>query len=232
MSGSRRDGCAGERVDLPPMPPDVQRRLAPWLDLAGRLGRLAGQLAPAGLTDVEVETAGEVSELGSSPVSAAVLAGVLGTFLEAPVNWVNARLVAGDRGLRVAEIRCTAGSDFRSAVSVRLRGAEGERFCRGTLYHAGDQPEARVVQLDSFRVEIAPEGTLLYVCNKDVPGVIGAIGTILGEGKLNVGRLEVGQDRARGEAVALWSLEGTVGDAILARLRQVPNVLQVLQVRL
>jgi len=218
-------------VNLPPLPPDLQRRLAPWLDLAGRLGALAGQLAPGGLAEVEVEAVGEAGE-GMGPVTRAAVAGVLGAFLEAPINWINAPLIAADRGLRVTEIRRAAGPVFKSALGVRLRGDGAERLCRGTLFHVGEQPEPRVVQVDSFSVEVVPEGTLLYVRNQDRPGVIGAIGTLLGQRGKNVARLEVGQDRGRGEAMALWSLDAEVDDATLRELRSLPNVLQAVQLRL
>jgi len=220
-------------VNLPPLPPDALRRLGPWLELGSRLGSLAGQLAPEGLSEVEVEVVGDVAELGAASVGTSVVAALLGTFLDAPVNVVNARLIAADRGLRVTEIRRAAGHDFKSAVAVRLRGTGGgERLCRGTLFHIGDQAEPRIVQVDSFPVEVVPEGPLLFVRNHDRPGVIGAIGTLLGQRGVNVARLEVGQDRARGEAMALWSLDSPADDETLARLRELPNVLQAVRVRL
>jgi D-3-phosphoglycerate dehydrogenase / 2-oxoglutarate reductase len=222
-------------VNLPPLPPETLRRLRPWLDLGDRLGSLCGQLAPEGLAEIEVEAAGEPGDPEAGPVCTAALTGLLGTFLDAPVNRVNARLVAADRGLRVTEIRSPAGRDYASALGVRLRGA-GERLCRGTLFFAGTgagpEAEPRVVQLDSFHLEFEPQGPLLYVKNRDRPGVIGAIGTLLGRHGVNVARVAVGQDRARGEAVALWSLDTLADGATLEELRGLANVLQAVQVRL
>jgi hypothetical protein len=220
-------------VNLPPLAQEAARRLGPWMDLAARLGAFAGQLAPDGLAEVEVEVVGEVADLGAAAVSTSAIAALLGTFLDAPVNVVNARMVAADRGLRVTEIRRAQGHDFKSAVAVRLRGAAGgERLCRGTLFYAGDQAEPRLVQVDSFSVEVVPEGPLLFVRNHDRPGVIGAIGTLLGQRGINVARLEVGQDRARGEALALWSLDPAADDETLARIRDLPNVVQATRVAL
>src|SRR6185503_16327831 len=155
----------------------------PWLELAGKLGSLLAQILPrgTGIDEVQIETSGEVAELAGTPVARAALAGLLRSFCDVPVNEVNAALIADERGLRVVEVKRGRGQTFAAAITLRARSATGSRLVKGTIFHIGEQPEARVVQIDDFVLDATPEGRLLLIGNADRPGVIGRVGTLLGD---------------------------------------------------
>ncbi len=214
---------------------DAAPRLAPWLDLASRLGALVAQIQPGlvdsgatpGIDELEIELSGTVAELGASPVARAVLTGLLRSVLGAPVNEVSAPLIASDRGLRVTEVMCPRGVNFSSSVTVTTRGAGGTRLVQGTIFHVGERYEARIVRIDEHVIDATPAGRILFLENADQPGVIGSVGTLLGARGINVARLHVGQDSQARRAVQLWNVEGDLTPALLAEVWRLPHVASV-----
>jgi D-3-phosphoglycerate dehydrogenase/(S)-sulfolactate dehydrogenase len=210
----------------------VLERLGPFLKLCGRLGAFAGQLALQGERgapeSIEISYAGEVSLHPTAPLSAAVLKGVLGTFLAEPVNEVSAPALAKERGLSVTEVKTSDTPDFASLVTVRLRcGKDLATEAAGTIV---GKREPRLVRVDRFELEAVPEGFMLVLHNNDAPGVIGNVGHTLGEAQVNIAQFALARDRARGEALALVNVDTKASPEVLERLRRLPNVLKVQQV--
>lgn len=218
-------------VNVPAILPEILPRLAPWADLATRLGALAGQLraGEVGIDELEVEMVGEIAELGAHALSRAAVAGLLRTFMGVPVNEVNAAVVAAERGLKIVEVKRSAGRTYANALGVRTRGKAGTRFVQGIILDVGERPEPRVVRIDDFALEAAPEGRVLMVRNADRPGVIGAVGTLLGARGINVARLNVGLDQ-NGNALMLWNVADELDAALLGAIRTLPNVQAAQQV--
>jgi|SRR5579871_3747928 len=222
-------------VNLPPVSREAQARLAPFLELGGKVGALASQLLSStgnSLEAVEVEVVGEAAELGATPIAAAAVAGLLRPHLDVPVNEVNALLLAGERGLRVSEVKRPHGRDFTSSVSVRASGRGEARQVKGAVFHTSEGLEPRVVEIDRFPLEVIPDGRILVLVNEDKPGVIGAVGTLLGGRGINVSRMQVGLDRQKGEALQLWSIDGELDEAALAAVRAVAHVRSATVVKL
>jgi D-3-phosphoglycerate dehydrogenase len=219
-------------VNAAPLPPEQRGRVAPWLDLGGRLGLLLGQLVPRGgsIDEVDIEVSGELAELAGTAVARAALAGLLRSFCDVPVNEVNAPLIAAERGLRVAEVKRARGDDFAAAISLCARGAMGARLVKGTIFHVGEQPEARVVRIDDYVLDAQPEGRILFIRNADRPGVIGGVGTLLGQRGINVGRLHVGRGRQKGMAIMLWQVDAELGPALLDEVRGLAHIEHAQQV--
>jgi D-3-phosphoglycerate dehydrogenase len=218
-------------VNLAPVPAEVRAELAPWLSLCTQMGSLVGQLAHGGLggggqaiDELTVEVAGDVAKLGASPCASAALVGLLRTFMDFPVNEVNAPIIASERGLKVNEIKRHRGVDHSSSVTLRARGGDSERLVKGTLYHIGERVASRVVQIDRFLVETKPHGRVLVVLNQDRPGVIGAVGTLLGGRGINVNSLHVGLDKQTGVAIALWNVDAEIDDALLGEVNALSQV--------
>jgi D-3-phosphoglycerate dehydrogenase len=206
---------------------EAKVKLAPWQELARALGAVVGQLATTadGFIDaLTVEAIGEPGELGSSAIVSSTLIGLLGHFIDVPINEVNAPVIAQDRGLEVTEAKRNIDRNFAAAVVVTARAGKVSRTARGTLYHLGDRVEPRIVQIDDFVVEVNTRGRLLAVVNHDKPGVIGQVGTLLGKADINVASLSVGQDKGRGTALALWNVEGEIGAELLDRIRAVESI--------
>jgi D-3-phosphoglycerate dehydrogenase / 2-oxoglutarate reductase len=210
-------------VNVPAVAAEHQPRIQPYLDLAGKLGALLGQLT-AGVTGVDVEMVGEVAELGGKLIPGAALAGFLRQHLDVPVNAVNARLLAGDRGLTVSETVRSRGSNFTSSITLRATGRDGERSVKGVVFSTGAGFEPRIVRIDRFYLEVVPEGRVLVLRNEDRPGVIGAVGTLLGGRGINVSRMQVGLDRSRAQALQLWNVDGALDAATLEAIRRVAGV--------
>ncbi len=206
-------------VNLAPVRADVLPRIAPWIELASRLGALAAQLHPRGGIDaLEIALAGEPGELGAAPVARAALAALLQHFCATPVNEVNAPIVAQDRGLLVTEVKRPHDVNFAAAVTLRTRGASGALTVHGTVFQVGDRREARLTGVDDFTLDAVPDGQILVVRNADKPGVIGALGTLLGERGINVAQLHVSRrapTTATGaEVLMLWNVDGELAPVL------------------
>jgi D-3-phosphoglycerate dehydrogenase len=219
-------------VNMAPVPSDVLEKLGPWLELCGHLGSLLGQLAGGAIDELSVEVVGDVADLGATPCANAALVGLLRTFMDFPVNEVNASIIAAERGLKISEIKRHKDLDYASSVTLCAQTDAGERVVKGTLYHIGGNIAPRIVQIDDFLVETKPKGRILVVKNQDQPGVIGAVGTLLGERGINVDSLHVGLHRPSGVAIALWNVDAEVAEDVVAAVNELPQVIQSLVVEL
>jgi D-3-phosphoglycerate dehydrogenase len=228
-------GTVRNAVNVPSVSGALLERLGPFLRLSEKLGTFAGQFAlqgecAAAPEEIEIAYAGEVAEQPSAPLTAAVLKGVLGTFLAEPVNEVSAPALARERGLSVKEVKTSETPDFTSLVTVRLRcGKQLTTEVAGTIV---GKREPRLVRVDRFELEAVPEGFMLVLHNNDEPGVIGNVGLTLGEAKVNIAQFSLARDKARGEALALVNVDSPASAEVLDRLRKLPNVRRVHQVAL
>ncbi len=224
-----RDGVIQNAVNYPSLSRDRLEKLAPYLDLATRLGSLLAQIDRVQAAEVVVECAGEVAELGATPITQSALAGFLRKFLDVPVNAVSAPTIARDRGIAVQQIRSSQARDFANTVKVIVRGPGGSKEAVGTLF---GENEPRLVRLRNYRLDALPVGAILIVENEDQPGVIGAIGTLLGEVGINVSRAQVGLDPAQKIALMLWNIDSPAPEPTLARIRKLSNLRSCVQVTL
>jgi D-3-phosphoglycerate dehydrogenase/(S)-sulfolactate dehydrogenase len=228
-------GSIRNAVNVPSVSGEVMQRLSPWLLLVQKLGALVGQLALQGAGGMpvlqpealEIIYAGEVAEQPVAPLTAAALKGLLGHFLEEPVNEISGPALARERGLSVVEAKSADTPDFASLVTLRLRGKSGQIEVAGTIV---GKREPRIVRVDAFEVEASPEGHLIVLVNEDAPGVVGNVGATLGEAQVNIAQLALARDRARGEALALVNVDSRATPELLEKLRRLPHVRRVLQV--
>lgn len=217
------EGIVRNAVNLPPMTPDQYRRLRPYLELGERLGAFIAQAASSpAFTRVRIRYAGEPAELGSHVIRSAVLAGILNVVLEEKVNMVNAAELATARGLTVEESTRRRERGFANSVEVAI--ADGHELSAEGI--VGQDGASRIIAVDGIGVEVPLEGTLLFSRNLDVPGVIGRIGTELGNLGINVATFALGRRAPGGgaEALALVGLDGKVDASIVQRIRALPSV--------
>ena len=196
-------------LNAKPLSGEKREALSGWTDLSGRLGSLLGQLLEHAGHHAEtmgVEVIGDAAMEGTKECTDQALVGLLSQSQTTPVNEVNARLVANEVGVAVTETEVESGRDLKSGVRVTARCGDTVYSAMGTLYHVADGIEPRIVEINDFLVELSPRGTVLVVRNQDRPGVIGAVGSLLGEKGINVNNLHVAHDRKRGVALALWSI--------------------------
>jgi len=230
-----QDGTLRNSVNLPPIPPEQYRRLRPYLDLAERLASLVAQAAPFPARRLRLACAGEPAELGTRVLRSAALAGVLNAVLDEHVNLVNANARATERGLDIQESKRPRERGIADVVEIATYSAgDGKRqefSASGTILY-GTTP--RLLQINGIACEAPLEGTLLVMRNRDVPGVIGQVGTALGAQGLNIATFALGRREAAlgAEALAIVQLDGEVSEAVLPRLRSIPNVMEARIVRL
>jgi D-3-phosphoglycerate dehydrogenase len=191
--------------------------------LAERLGRLVGQIAGTEIRSIDIEVEGAAAELYIQPVTGAVLAGVMRTWSDT-VNMVNAPFLAKERGIDVREIRTEREGDYHTLVAVTVGTEHGAKRVEGTLF--GNRAP-RLVKIFEIPVEAELTGQMIYIVNDDQPGFIGALGTKLGENRINIATFNLGRRKEAGEAVALVAVDDPISAGVAQQLQQLPGVREV-----
>jgi D-3-phosphoglycerate dehydrogenase len=217
-------GLARGAVNVPSVPADLLPRLQPYITLAEKLGLLQSQLYEGGIERVTIEYKGEVAGVNVAPLTIAALKGLLTPILEETINYVNAPVIARERGIEVKEVKSSDAGDFTSLITVQVEAEKKASRMAGALYSRRDP---RIVQLDSFRVEIVPEGHMLFILNNDRPGVIGDVGQILGKHQINIARMQCSREEKGGQALLILGVDGPLPPDVLRAVRNVPNVVSV-----
>ena len=214
-------------VNFPSIEPEQMAALEPYLVLGRRLGAIASQLSKGAVKEVTVAYSGEVALQKTEAVTAAVAVGLLSSYVE-DVNMVNAGLLLKERGVIVKETSSTA-EEFVTYMSVEARSGDERHGVGGTLF---GKSGPRLVLADGFELEVEPAGTILFIRNKDVPGVIGEVGRILGAHQLNIGSLNNGRKSVGGEALTVVTVDTDPAPAVIQELTRVPSIVDVRVVRL
>ncbi len=200
-------------VNAPALPPEELAYLRPFAALTERLAALHSQLFGGRVSTVELDFEGELAEHDVNLLVAATIKGMLQPYTEERINAVNARLIAASRGIRLIERRSRSHSSYASLVTVRM----AEHEIAGTVLMG----ELRAVRIDSFRVDLVPDGRFLVSRHEDRPGVVGRVGSILGEHDVNIASMQVGRDAPRGNAMMILAVDDRVATDVLQRLREV-----------
>jgi D-3-phosphoglycerate dehydrogenase len=225
-------GALRGAVNVPALGTKELGMLRPYMELAEKLGRFHAQLVDSAVREVRIEFAGEIADADGAPVTRSFLAGLLRD-VSARVNVVNAFLIAEERGINVTTSYLRSGSDIVPAIRTRVIVDSGEQSLAGTIFGFGEQArEGRITEINGFHVEAIPNGHMLVVRNRDVPGVIGRVGTILGDHGVNISRFHLGRRQRGGEAMAVIEVDSTVEPEALAALRGLQEVLIVREIEL
>jgi D-3-phosphoglycerate dehydrogenase len=222
-------GEARNAVNIPMVSPDILPFLRPYLRLGEKLGSFLGQISNYAIDEVLIEYHGEVIEYGTKPITIAVLKGLLTPFVGETVNFVNAQVMAKERGMRLTESTSTEAEDFASLIAITTRSKMEQHYIAGTLF---GRKELRIVKLNDFFIEAIPEGYILLVNNYDRPGVIGNIGTALGTRNINIATMQFGRDRMGGNAISLLHLDAPLPTGMLGEILRLPNIISVRQIQL
>jgi D-3-phosphoglycerate dehydrogenase len=226
-------GALRGAVNVPAVGAQELNALQPFIVLAESLGRFQAQLLDDAVREVQIEYAGEVAEMDAAPVTRAFLAGLLRN-VSARVNVVNAFLIAEERGISVMASyrRATGASDGvgTHAIRTRVLSTGGEQTVAGTLFGSGT--EGRITEINGFRIEAIPHGHMLVTRNLDVPGVIGHLGTVLGQHGVNISRFHLGRRERGGEAMAVIETDAPLSDETLKELRSYEPVISARQIEL
>ncbi len=221
-------GTIRNAVNFPSMTGEMVKILQPYIRLAEKLGSLQGQLTSKLPTEVAIEYRGEIASYNVAPVTQSLLKGLLTPMAsDVSVNFVNAAVVAKEKGLKVVESKVSEQQDFASLVTVVLKDGSESRRVSGTIF---GKTNPRLVQVNDSYLEALLEGTILVIHNHDKPGVIGSIGSFLGKNNINISRMQLGLEKGKDEAIALYNVEGDITPSLLAELQKLPNIISVKKV--
>ncbi|UCE81678.1 MAG: phosphoglycerate dehydrogenase [Deltaproteobacteria bacterium] len=216
-----RTGTIRNAVNVPSVDGEVLVRLRPYLTLAERLGSLLSQITKGGILEVAVEYIGELASHDEVPLTVSLTKGVLAPILGDEVNFVNAPMLAKERDIKISVTKRSEAEDFTSLINVRMKTTEHENVVSGTTFGKQDP---RIVRINDFRLEAPLEGHLLLIYNIDTPGTIGAIGTCLGQHRINIATMEVGQVIERGQNIILLRTDTPVPPEVQEELLGLGNV--------
>jgi D-3-phosphoglycerate dehydrogenase len=222
-------GEARNAVNMPAVSPDILPFLRPYLRLGEKLGSFLGQISNYAIDEVLIEYQGEIVEYGTKPITISVIKGLLTPFVGETVNFVNAPIMAKERGIRITESTSARGEDFASLIALTARSKMEQNYIAGTLF---GRRELRIVKLNNFFIEALPEGYILLVNNYDKPGVIGNIGNALGIRNINIATMQFGRDRMGGNAISLLHLDAPLPPGMLGDILRLPNIISVRQIQL
>lgn len=222
-------GEARNAVNLPMVDADILPFMRPYLKLGEKLGSFLGQISNTAIEEVTIEYHGEVVEYGIKPITVSVLKGLLSPFVGESVNFVNAQIVAKERGIKITESTSVKSEDFSSLIAITARSKKEKNYIAGTLF---GKKELRIVKLNDFFIEAIPEGYILLVNNNDRPGVIGNIGATLGNKHINIATMQFGRDQMGGNAISLLHLDTVLPTEMLGEILRLPNIISVRQIQL
>ncbi len=215
-------------ANVPAMEEEALKAVQPYVNLAERLGSIQSQLISEPIRSITVKYIGEVADIDVAVITRALMKGIFDPILEEDVNYVNALLIAKERGIKITEKKTSKITDFANLISVEFDTGKKKHFIMGTLFANKD---ARIVKMDEFYVEAIPDGYMLVVSNNDVPGVVGQLGTLLGKHGINIAEMSFGRDKKTGKAISLLNVDSEVSDALLKKLRCVKDINDVKRVR-
>ncbi|HVE12220.1 MAG TPA: phosphoglycerate dehydrogenase [Elusimicrobiota bacterium] len=208
-------GLARHAINLPGFDADTLEALGPTLDLADKLGRFLGQTLDSGLKAVRCQFQGDFKDRQRHPLSVAALKGVLSAILEQSLSFINAPILAKERGIEFSDSAGPAPEGFTRLLTVTAVTDKGEQSVSGLVGPDGD---LRIVRLDQLFVDVSPKGKMLILTNNDRPGVIGRVGTLLGRHGVNIADMRVGRRSARGEAVMVITVDEDIPPAVRGEL--------------
>lgn len=212
---------ARSAVNIPGLNPDVMEKLRPYLTLAETLGNMVGQLAGGRVDHFTIRLQGDLSTSDSQPLVVGALKGLLSQALRERVNYVNASIEAKERGIRVVETRDASIRDFANSIHLEAEGSAGKHSVTGALLGDG---EIRITSLDEFPINVPPTNHMLFTLHRDMPGIIGKIGSLLGSYNVNIASMQVGRKIVRGDAVMVLSLDDPLPDGILSEITKVAGI--------
>ena len=215
-------GAVTNALNMPSISAEEAQKVRPWIALAERLGAFAGQLTETSIESVEILYEGNAAALNTRALTQAAIMGLLKSAL-AEVNMVNAPIVARERGIKISEIRRDQQGIYEGYIRLTLTTERQTRSVAGTVFSDG---RPRLIQVKGINMDAEFAPRMLYVTNEDKPGFIGALGTALGKGGVNIASFSLGRAAPGADAIALIETDGEVSDAVLAEIRKLPHVKQ------
>ena len=218
-------GTIVNAVNVPSVTGELLEKVGPYITLAEQMGTLQAQLIQGAPTEVAVEYFGDFKGIDLSPVTTALLKGLLAPMVKEVVNFVNAHILANERGIKVTETTSGTHSEYTYLIRVKVVTTQGDSVVSGTVFGKKD---TRIVRINTFRLEMIPHGHMALIHNLDVPGSIGEIGTMLGKHNINIGRMQVGQETGGDRNIIFMCTDTPIPMHVVDELRTLRTVKTVI----
>lgn len=225
-----RGGPIKNAVNIPQLDSALLKEMTPYIDLAEKLGSFIGQIIVEGkISELKIEYQGEIIEHNTSPLTIAILKGFFTSLLGDPmINFVNASIIAQERGIKIVEAKCSKIEDFANLTTISLKIDDKEKTVSGALI----SQKPRIISIDKFNIDAIPEGHLLILYQTDEPGIIGKVGTILGRERINIGWMQLSRISSGGQAMSIWNVDDKVPQDILNEIEGIKEILSAKSVKL
>jgi D-3-phosphoglycerate dehydrogenase / 2-oxoglutarate reductase len=220
-------GAVTNAINMPSVSAEDAPKLRPYMKLAGQIGSFAGQLTEHAISEVKVEYIGAVAGLNTKPLTAILLEGLLKPMNEA-VNMVNAPVIAKERNIKVSDVRTDNDGDYHTLIRLTVTTEARTRSVAGTLFGGG---KPRIVEVKGIPIEAELGEHMLYVTNRDKPGFIGALGSLLGQHGINIATFNLGRSAAGGDAILLTQVDQPLTEEVIAKVMALPQVVQAKAMR-
>jgi len=209
-------------VNIPRIEPETFKVMKPYINLSEKMGALQAQLIEGRIKEVNISYSGEIANRDVMPVTVAFIKGLLTSVVGGEtVNYVNASVIASERGIKVTESKTSKIEEFANLICATIKTKDKKSEVSGTLF-ANGQP--RIVKVDDFYVDIQPKGYMIFASNKDVPGIVGQIGTILGESNINIAAMTFGREKRGGKAISVCNVDSSVPEEVLRQIRNAKDI--------
>jgi D-3-phosphoglycerate dehydrogenase len=224
-----KDGIIRNAVNFPSVTLEEYQKLGPFLRLGESLGSFISQISEGRMEEVGIRYYGETADLNTNLVANSIIVGILKPILSEEVNVINARKVLEERGILLVESRSNRVRSYSNLISVKLKTSVREEWVEGTIL---SQENTRLVSADGITIETPLYGTILFIRNNDTPGVIGQIGTLLGNSNINIANFALGRSEGNHHAVGVVNVDSTVSESLLQQILGCSSILFARVVRL
>jgi len=228
-----RDALLGRGIrnaaNYPCLEAEVRKIIEPYINLAEKLGIFSSQLAEGRLQELNIVYSGDITQHDLTPVTLALVKGVLSPILQETVNFINSTALAKERGIRIQEGKSSREEEFVNSIQLEIKTDKESISVMGTL-SSNKQP--RIVKIKEYYVELSPLGEMIFIQNWDKPGIIGNLGTLLGKHNINIAAMTFGRDKPDGKAISVLNVDSPVSAELLDKIKKLENILTVKVVKI
>lgn len=214
-------------VNMPPVAPSVMNKLQPYFVLAEKMGSFLAQMTEGAVQEININFSGELSDVDTAPLTRQIVKGVLSYHLGSEVNIVNSMHLAKSREINIVRQKSSATKGFTNLITLTLKSTQEEKVIAGTLLNGYG---ARIVQLNQYPVDVSPEGNILVVSHNDKPGIVGRLGSLLGQNNVNIATMQVGRKIIGGAAIMILTVDKPVEKQVLIDLTGIQEIMSVKEI--
>jgi len=216
-------------ANYPSVDAETYKALEPYINLSEKLGMFSAQLVEGRFQELNITYSGDITKHNLSPLTMALVKGLLSPILQDTVNFINAVALAKERGIKVNESRSSKEAEFSTLIELEIKTDKESRRVSGTL---SSNKKPRIVKIDGYYVEASPLGEMIVIQNLDKPGIIGNLGTLLGKQNINIAAMTFGRERLGGKTISVLNVDSPVSAEILDKIKKTENILAVKIIKL